>query len=128
MPETPPRQSKGLLESLTILAASLVAVAHTRLDLFFLDIEEDREHFFSLVVITLVALFCFGIGVVLTTILLVVVFWEEHRLLVMAIMSGFFLVAGVALWICAKNKIKNRPRLFAASLAELRKDYDQLGR
>lgn len=44
MAEKTPGGGKGLLESLTTLAATLVAIAHTRLDLLSTDIEEGREH------------------------------------------------------------------------------------
>jgi len=40
--------SQGLLESLTILAATLVVIAHTRLDVLSTDLEEEREHAYSL--------------------------------------------------------------------------------
>ncbi|MBS1132667.1 MAG: hypothetical protein H6R16_3669, partial [Proteobacteria bacterium] len=47
MSEKTPGESKGLLESLTTLAATLVAIAHTRLDLLSSDLEEEREHLLS---------------------------------------------------------------------------------
>ena len=84
MAEKTPGANKGLLESLTTLAATLVAIAHTRLDLLSADLEEDREHLLSLLVLTLAALFCLGVGVVLAAILLVVAFWDTHRLVVLA--------------------------------------------
>ncbi|HSJ47575.1 MAG TPA: phage holin family protein [Gammaproteobacteria bacterium] len=121
-----PREGKGLLESLTTLAATLVGIAHTRLDLLSTDLEEEREHMFSLVVLALVALFCLGIGVVLATILLVVAFWDTHRLLVLGTLTGFFLVMSFAMWAFALHKVRSKPRLFAASLSELEKDRQEL--
>ena len=126
MAEKTPGGSKGLLESLTVLAATLVAIAHTRLDLLSTDLEIDREHFLSILVLILVALFCLGVGVVLVTILLVAAFWDTYRLLVLASLTGFFLVVGIGAWALAMHKAKTRPRLFAASLAELYKDRQQL--
>lgn len=126
MAEKTPGRSKGLLESLTVLVATLVAIAHTRLDLLSTDLEVDREHFLSLLVLTLVALFCLGVGVVLVTILLVAVFWDTYRLLVLASLAGFFLAVGIGAWAFAMHKAKTRPRLFATSLSELYKDRQQL--
>ena len=57
MPENLPGDGKGLLASLTALAATLVAIAHTRLDLLSSDLEEEREHLLSLLVLSLSALF-----------------------------------------------------------------------
>jgi uncharacterized membrane protein YqjE len=127
MPEKRPGASRGLLDSLTALAATLVAIAHTRLDLLSADLEEEREHFFSLLVLAAAALFCLGVGAVLATILLVVAFWDLHRLLVLGVLAGFFLALGMAAWGIALYKARNKPRLFAASLGELLKDRQQLG-
>jgi uncharacterized membrane protein YqjE len=126
MPERTPGASKGLLESLTILAGTLVAIAHTRLDLLSVDLEEERAHLLSLLVLTLAALFCLGIGVVLVTILLVVAFWDTHRLLALGALAGFYLVIGMGVWAFALHKARTKPRLFAASLSELFKDRQQL--
>jgi uncharacterized membrane protein YqjE len=126
MAEKTPGGSKGLFESLTVLATTLVAIAHTRLDLLSTDLEEEREHLLSLLVLTLAALFCLGVGVVLATILLVAVFWDTHRLLVLGLLAGFFLAVGMAAWGFAMRKAKTKPRLFAASLLELLKDRQQL--
>jgi len=126
MSERTPGGSKGLLESLTILAGTLVAIAHTRLDLLSADLEEERAHLFSLLVLTLAALLCLGIGVVLGTILLVVAFWDTHRLLALGALAGFFLVVGMAVWAFTLHKARTKPRLFAASLSELFKDRQQL--
>jgi uncharacterized membrane protein YqjE len=126
MTEKMPGGSKGLLESLAALAATLVAIAHTRLDLLSADREEDRERVLSLLVLTLAALFCLGVGVVLATILIVVAFWDTHRVLALSGLAGFFLAVGMAAWIFAMHKARTKPRLFAASLSELLKDRQQL--
>lgn len=126
MTEKTPGGSKGLLDSLTSLAGTLVAIAHTRLDLLSADLEEERAHLFSLLVLTLAALLCLGIGVVLATILLVVAFWDTHRLLVLGTLAGLFLVVGIVVWAFALHKARTKPRLFAASLSELFKDRQQL--
>lgn len=118
--------SKGLLESLTTLAATLVTIVQTRLELLSADLEENREHLMSLLVLTLTALFCLAVGVVLATILLVVAFWDTHRLLVLGLFAGFFLAVGIAAWMFAMHKARTKPRVFAASLSELFKDRQQL--
>jgi uncharacterized membrane protein YqjE len=126
MSEQAPRERKGLLESLTLLAATLVAVAHTRLDLLSTDLEEEREHVLSLLLLALLALFCLGVGVVLLTVLLAVAFWDTHRLMVLGWLAGLFLAGGVAAWAFAIHRARTKPRLFSASLAELLKDRQQL--
>jgi uncharacterized membrane protein YqjE len=125
MAEKTTNGSRGLMESLTTLTSTLVAIAHTRLDLLSTDLEEEREHLLSLMMLNLVALFCFCIGVVLAMILLTVVFWDTHRLLVLGLLTGFYLTASVATWAFAVRKARIKPRLFAASMSELLKDREQ---
>lgn len=117
---------QGLLASLTALAATLVAIAHTRLDMLATDLEEDRLHLLSLLVMALLALFCLGVGMLLATLLLVVAFWDTHRLLMLGSLAGFFLVAGMAACSFAVYKVRTKPKVFAASLLELIKDRQQL--
>lgn len=126
MPGNLPSESQGLLASLTALAATLVAIAHTRLDLLSTDLDEEREHFSSMLMLTLTALFFLGLGVVLTTILLVAFFWESHRILVLGLIAGCFFSVSLAAWGRAMYKTRTKPRLFAVSMAELLKDRQQL--
>lgn len=128
MPETTPGGGKGLLDSLKALAATLVAIAHTRLDLLASDLEEERAHLLSLLALALVGLFFLGIGVLLAAMLLVAAFWDTHRLLVLGLLAGAFLAAGIAAWAMAMRKARARPKLFAASMSELLKDRQQLTR
>lgn len=117
-----------MLESLTTLAATLVAIAHTRLDMLSTDLEEDRLHLLSLLAMALLALFSLGVGVglLLATLLLVVAFWDTHRLLMLGSLAGFFLLAGMAACGYAVYEVKTKPKIFAASLLELLKDRLQL--
>jgi uncharacterized membrane protein YqjE len=127
MAENKTSTSKGLLNSLTMLAGSFVSIAHTRLELLSTDLEEDRQHLLALVLMSLVALFSLLFGLILLAILLVVVFWDTHRLLALGSLAGFFLVVGIATCSFAIRKAKTKPRLFLASLLELFKDSQQLG-
>lgn len=126
MAENTPVAGKGLLESLSSFAATLVAIAHTRLDLLSTDLEEERERTFSLLVLALAALFFLMVGTVLVSILLMVAFWDTHRLLVLGLLAGLFLAVGLAAGWAVIYKARNKPRLFASSLSELYKDRQQL--
>ena len=126
MAEKTSGENRGLLNSLSTFAATFVAIAQTRLELLSADMEEDREHWLSLLALALTALFCLGVGVVLATILLVVIFWDTQRLLVLGMLAGSFLMGGIAAWLFAMHKIKTKPRIFTASLLELSKDRRQL--
>jgi len=127
MTEQAPGAGKGLLGSLTNLAATLVGIAHTRLELLSVDLEEQRAQLLTQLILVLAALFLVGVGVVLAAMLLVVTFWDTHRLLVLGLLTGFFLATGLAAAAVAVYRLRTQPRPFAASLSELRKDRQQLG-
>ena len=116
----------GLFDSLKTLSGSLVSLVQTRLELLSTDIAEERVHLTRLLVLGLLALFSFGVGVVLLAMLIVVVFWDTHRLAALGGLTGFFLAAGAGLVAFALHKARTRPRLFEASLAELSKDRQHL--
>lgn len=116
----------GLFESLRTLSSSLIGIVHTRLELLSTDIAEEREHLITLLVLVLLALFCLGVGVVLLALLIVVAFWDSHRLLALGgVTIGFLLASAGMAWL-AVHKTRTRPRLFAASLGELSKDRQHL--
>jgi uncharacterized membrane protein YqjE len=116
----------GLFESLKTLSASLVGIIHTRLELLSTDIAEERAHVTSLLILGLIALFCLGVGVLLLALLIVVAFWDTHRLLALGVLTGGFLATGAGLVWYAMHKARTKPRLFEASLAELSKDRQHI--
>ncbi len=126
MADTPNQPAEGLLHSLKNLTVTLIAIIHTRLELLSADLEEGRERFISLLAMIFVSLFCLCFGAVLVTILVVVIFWDTHRLLVLGSLTGLFLAAGAILGVLAIRALKSMPRMFEASLTELIKDHHEI--
>lgn len=119
-------ESKGLFESIAELSSTLISAAHTRLALLSTDLEEDRAHLFSLVLLYIAAVFFLMIGLVLAVILLALVLWESHRVFALSAVAVFFLVLGALVWAVAMYKVKTKPKLFSSSLSVLLKDKDSL--
>ncbi|MGA8864026.1 MAG: phage holin family protein [Gallionella sp.] len=119
-------QSAGLLESLKRLVSTLASIVSTRLELLAIELQEERLHLTQMYFLSLSALFCFGMGVMLLTVFVAVFFWDDHRLAVLGGLCILFFVLGVLLTLFLRNKAHNRPKLFSASLAELAKDREQL--
>ena len=115
----------GLFDSVKVLAGTLLAIAHTRLELFSTEIEEQRVCLSSMLVWTLVALFCAGVGVMLVTLFVVIALWDTHRLLALGIPAILFLLGATLAWLVVRGKARAKPRLFAASLTELSKDHKE---
>jgi uncharacterized membrane protein YqjE len=118
--------SAGIVQSLRNLAATLVAVLHTRFELLVTEIEEERARLLELLLWAAAALFCLGVAVLLLVLLLIAVFWDTHRIAVIATLAAVFLAAGICIAAGARNRMHGRSRLFSASLDELARDKDQL--
>jgi uncharacterized membrane protein YqjE len=116
----------GLFDSFRELGATLVSILQTRLELLSTELEEEKVKLGWLMLLAGIALFFLGLGILLATLLIIIAFWEHHRLLVLAGLAGLYLILGVALWLTFLNKARGKPLLFATSLDELSKDRERL--
>jgi uncharacterized membrane protein YqjE len=87
-----PSRPGGLFNSVKAMAASLLAIAHTRLDLFSVELA----------------------------------LWGTHPLLALSVPAVLFLLFAALAWRTVSAKVRAKPRLFSASLAELAKDHERL--
>ena len=125
-PSPEPQAQSGLLASLKGLLATGVSAVETRLGLVATDLERERLRLTGLLVWAGLFLFVLFLGIVLLTILLVVVFWDTHRLLVLALLSGFFLGAALVIGLSMRAWLRTAQKPFRATLAELAKDRERL--
>lgn len=127
MAESTPREAgSGILGSLRNLAATLVAVLQTRLELLVTELEEERLRLLQLLFWAAAALLFFGIGLLLLVVLIVALFWDSYRVAAIVVIAGAFLVMGILTAIRVRNLAQARPRLLSTSLDQLSKDKQQL--
>lgn len=116
----------GLMGSIKQLLSTVTSIASTRLELLANELQEERLRLTQMLLFTLLALFCFGVGILLLTAFIVVLFWDDHRLAALGALSAIFLALGTLMAMRLRSKAQARSRLFSASLAELTKDREQL--
>lgn len=116
----------AITDSIARLASTIITSIHTRLELISVELEEELARFSTYLLWSLVALACAGIAVLLLILLVVAVFWDTHRFLVLGLLIGLFASTAVGLAYWLRNAIRQKPRLLAHSLAELRRDSDSL--
>ncbi|MDE2117302.1 MAG: phage holin family protein [Betaproteobacteria bacterium] len=121
-----PEASSGLMGSLKRLLSTLTSIASTRLELLSNELQEERLHLTQMLFFTLIALFCFGMGLLLFTAFIVVLFWDDHRLAVLGVLCTIFFALGTLLAVLLRSKAQAKSKLFSASLAELARDREQL--
>lgn len=120
-------QSAGLMESLKRLISTLASIVATRLELLANELQEERLWLTQMFLFSLFAVFCFGMGLLLFTVFIVVLFWDDHRLAVTGGLGVLFFVLGMLMAVLLRNKAHSRPKLFSVSISELAKDREQLG-
>jgi uncharacterized membrane protein YqjE len=116
----------GLVDSLSRLGRSGVALLRTRLAILGTEIEEERIRFARLALAVAAIAFCLQMAVLLFVVFMVVLLWESHRLVTLGGFAALFLVAGVAGVLVLKRRLERRPKMFASSLGELAKDEERL--
>jgi uncharacterized membrane protein YqjE len=116
----------GLLGSIKNLAATLVALLQTRLELLGNELQEEKLRFGRLLLMAAAAILFLVLGIELLTLLIIVLYWDSHRLLVIALFTAIYLGVGFILLSAVRKAAAERSRLFEASLGELAKDYEKL--
>ena len=116
----------AITDSIARLASTIITSIHTRLELISVELEEELARFSTYLLWSLVALASAGIAVLLLILLVVAVFWDTHRFLVLGLLIGLFASTAVGLAYWLRSAIRQKPRLLAHSLAELRRDSDSL--
>ena len=115
-----------LTDSLKAASATLIAVAQTRLELLGVELQGQLYDGarFLLWGIAAIALATLGIGML--SMVLLIAFWEEHRLLVAALLATGFLAASAVTFLAMRQSLANRANPFRATLHELTKDEGEL--
>ncbi len=119
-------RSAGLLTSSRRLATSLLAMVQTRLEIVAAEFEEERERLRELVVYGLMSILFISFGIIFLTLLVVLLLWQDHRYSVLGAFSVIYLGLGAFAFVILRRKLRERPRLFATTIAELKKDRESL--
>jgi uncharacterized membrane protein YqjE len=116
----------GLFDSARKLVANLAGLAHTRLELLSAELEEELARLGVILLAAIVSLFFAFLGVAFAAVAVMIAVGEEYRLAVAgAFAIAFLAIGGLSAW-WMRRVARAKPRVFNASLAELRKDHDLL--
>lgn len=112
----------GLLASLRGLATTSVGFLRTRLELLRVELHEETSRLLGLLLWGFAAVLLGIVGLVFVAVFITVMFWEGSRLLALGLFSLFFVSSAGLAVAMAVNLARRGSGLFAASLAELRRD------
>lgn len=96
-------------------------LAASRVDLFLLELKEERLRWFEALLLAAAAVVCGSFALVLFALTLVVMFWEEHRVAVLALLAlASAAGAGGCFWTLRRRLL--RWSAFAATRDQFKKD------
>jgi len=123
----PPRD-EGLEGALRRIARALLGAIATRLEILSTELADERVNLTRLALVALTVLFCLQTGLMLAIVFIVLAVSPDNRLLAIGLTALALLLGslGGVLWM--RWWLKHRPPLFAATVAELRKDRERMGR
>jgi uncharacterized membrane protein YqjE len=118
----------GLFKSLANLLATVVTIAQTRIELLTTELQEEIHRGVEILIWTLVALLAAAMGLFVTTLVIIFMFWDTHRVLASVLVASSFFALALAALVVLRAKVRDRPRLLEGTFAELAKDRAQLTR
>ncbi len=119
-------EGKGLMASLRQLLGTLTEIAATRLELLTNEWAEERLRLLRIFFYAFCAAISLAIACVLLVIFIIILFWNEHRLAALGLLTILFSLIGILSLFGLKSLLGSNSKLFSASLAELQQDYKQL--
>ncbi|MEW6707473.1 MAG: phage holin family protein [Pseudomonadota bacterium] len=115
-------QNPGIRQTALQLAATLVDIGHTRLQLAATEIEEERLRLARQWLAAACALYLIALAVLLACAWIVLATPAEQRVLVLGLLTAAFAAAGAwAAWRW-RALASRKPMLLSATIAELRED------
>lgn len=115
-----------LAESVARLAATLLAIVQTRVELVATEVEEESLRYFSYLLMSMAAMFCAGLAIILGTMLIVVLYWESNRTGVLLALTVVFGATAAAIGFRVRSRYRLKPKLLGNSMTELSRDTEML--
>lgn len=126
LPQEQPQPATGLFQSLSNFAGTLIAIAHTRLQLLTTELQEEVRQVGAILLWAFVAAFTAMLGLFLASLVVIFAFWDTHRIAASLAMIGMFVAMAIFAALVLRKKLREKPPLLDDTLAELAKDRDNL--
>jgi uncharacterized membrane protein YqjE len=111
-----------LLSSLRRIGDSALALAQSRLQLFVLELQDEKLRLVNMLLWLSIGLALGGAGLFLGTVVLALYLWETARFAGLLMMTGAFLGAAALIFCRLRKRLRNGPMPFADTIAEFKKD------
>lgn len=117
---------QGLFASLRRMLATLIELAHVRLDLVGVELQLEVERATNALLYGFTAVLCAVIALVMLAVTVLIAFWDTHRLLAACCITGLFAFGAASMFIHLRHRARTRPRLFESTVEEMKQDVAAL--
>lgn len=124
MGESPP--PAGILESLRRLGRSGLAVLHNRVELFSVELEEQKVRLVRVLILAGAVIFLGNTALLTVSAAIVMLAGEKVREAVLIGLCVFYILATLAAFLALRKELRSAPPPFRDTMAELKKDTDWL--
>lgn len=120
----PRAQAAGIGASLRALGATVLDLLGTRGELALVELREEGERRKEWLILALAGALFLALGLLLAALLVVVFFWDTHRLVALAAVTLVYLGIAAAAFVELQRRLRQAPPPFEATLAELKADVE----
>ena len=118
--------ARGVLQSLRGLTDSILALLQNRLELFGVEIQEQKERLLRVLILTAVVVFLGNMTAIMLTLTIVVLAGEKARGPVLIGLTLAYLVGAIAAILALRKEMRSVPPALSETTAEIKKDRDWL--
>jgi uncharacterized membrane protein YqjE len=117
-----------MLGSVRELARTLLSIVETRARLAANELEEQAVRIVEIAMWFAMAILFLSVALVFLSVLVLLAFWDSNRMFAAGLLAVLYLGAGGACALVARERLRERPHLFSATIGELGKDLEHLDR
>ena len=121
-----PTKEVRLFTSIRRLLATVLELVQVRIDLLSTELELEKRRIFEGLLWGVIAVVVLSVGLVLACGFVMLLFWDNYRLVAAGVMALLFLGGSVLLVMGARHRLSNLTGIFHLSLVELKQDISKL--
>jgi uncharacterized membrane protein YqjE len=122
----PAPASGGLFHSAKALLPTALALVRTRLELFGVELAEEKGRLLGIALLGVVAAVCLAMALLLLNIVVMVAFWDTHRWAALACLMAVYALVALVCIVMLRARLREQPMVFAATLEELKQDLEAI--
>ena len=112
----------GVLSAAARLLKTLHDVAENRIELFLVELKEERLRLFDALLLAAVGIVCALMTLAMITLTVLVIFWDTHRLLALTLVTVAYAVTATVAFVKLRSRWQHW-QAYSSTLEEFKKDF-----